>query len=567
MEQASCRILPHCIQKIPVNLARGFDTLRSRMNREAPSTAPIKKHPDSWLLVIFALQIAALAIAGWIYRESLNSDAIAYLRLAHYYAEGPIELAVSGNWGPMLSWALAPLLKIGIPQLAAARIAMAISSVWFLWASIALFRSYGLPIRTIRWLSAITALLTIPWSVENITPDLLVGGFICAGVAAMSDRCWMTSPGRACLAGVIWGAAYLAKAIALPLALLTATAFALLWWFSLRPLRAAIVRPLGITLLAFGLTAAPWMTILSMKYHRFTFSTTRAMMHAVGNPITLQATNTPFLGNHFRTPEPGRITVWEDPVVSSEFEWSPVSSWDNARRQWLLVSRSFVKTQATLTSIFPAWLPVIFVAGWILLRTRPRTGLLRQQFGWPLVPALILNSLYLPQEFMITEHRYFFGIVPLLLIALLQVGRVWQGLRSRVLIGTAVAITVLFAWGRLAALGSPSRTASHYAGVLSAKLQNAGITDAPYAGNAFLPRGRTGLCLAFLMNKPWIGDVQEPTAEIYRRSGARIFVLRRDAPLISELKACGDFESLDPLLFADPAEANAFPATVYRLRK
>ena len=165
--------------------------------------------------MIFTLQILGLAVAGWFYRHSLNPDAVAYLRLAHYYAEGPLELAVSGNWGPMLSWLLAPLLKAGVAPLTAARVLMGLSAVWFVWASMVLFRVYALPPRITRLCAALIAVVTIPWSVENITPDLLVGGFICLGVAALSVPGWLASGRRAVFAGGIWGAAYLAKAIAL----------------------------------------------------------------------------------------------------------------------------------------------------------------------------------------------------------------------------------------------------------------------------------------------------------------------------------------------------------------
>jgi hypothetical protein len=443
---------------------------------------------------------------------------------------------------------------------------MGFSAAWFLWASVILFRAYQIPARAVRWFAAIIAFLTIPWSVENIAPDLLVGGFICVGVASLSTASWINSRRLACLAGIIWGAAYLAKAIALPLALLTVITFGLLWYFSFKLNRKNVMRAIALALLAFGLVAAPWITILTAKYGHLTFSTTRTLMHAVDNPQILAATNTPFLGTQFIAPEPGRLTTWEDPSASLEYEWSPFSSLDHFHRQCQLVASSFLKTQITLTSLFPAWLPCVCFVIWIILKhPAPRT-LLQQRFGWSLAPPLILNSLYLPQEFMMTEHRYFFSVAPLLLVVLWQLGRIQEGLRFRRLFWAATLSLVVAACARWAALAPASQTASHHACILAEKLHRAGIADGPYAGNALLPRGRTGLFLAFLMNRPWIGDVPNPTAEAYRHSGAKVIVVRRDASVNMELSAANDFQDLDPILFTNKAEAVFTPVKVYRLR-
>ena len=327
-----------------------------------------------------------------------------------------------------------------------------------------------------------------------------------------------------------------------------------------------MTRAVTLTLLVFGLIAAPWITILSAKYGYLTFSTTRTLMHAVDNPQLLVATNTPFLGTQFIAPAPGRLTTWEDPSASREFEWSPFSSLGHFHRQCRLMATSFIKSQITLTSLFPAWLPCVCIVIWIFSKTPAPKTLLQRRFGWPLAPALILNALYLPQEFMMTEHRYFFSIAPLVLVVLWQLGRIWEGLRFRWLLWAAALSLVVAACARWAVLTPASQTASHYAYVLAEKLHRAGIADGPYAGNAMLPRGRTGLFLAFLVSEPWVGDVPNPTAEAYLRSGATIIVVRRDARVNMELEAANDFEDLDAMLFTNKAEADSTPVKVYHLR-
>ena len=43
----------------------------------------------------------------------LNTDAIAYMRIAEYWVSGNFELAVTGYWGPLLSLLMVPFLLKG----------------------------------------------------------------------------------------------------------------------------------------------------------------------------------------------------------------------------------------------------------------------------------------------------------------------------------------------------------------------------------------------------------------------------------------------------------------------
>ena len=108
--------------------------------------------PTSRLVpAVFVCQILALAAAGWINRQALNPDGVAYMRIASYYAPGKMDLAVSGYWGPLLSWLLVPWLKAGVTAVAAARIVMALSAVYFLWACWRVFVGFGLRGKPLNW--------------------------------------------------------------------------------------------------------------------------------------------------------------------------------------------------------------------------------------------------------------------------------------------------------------------------------------------------------------------------------------------------------------------------------
>ena len=90
----------------------------------AKSSAP-------WVVAILTTQMFLLFWAGDQNRHNLNTDAVAYLRIAGYYAQGHTELAVSGYWGPMLSWMIAVLLKFHAAPLVAARVVMGAAAILF----------------------------------------------------------------------------------------------------------------------------------------------------------------------------------------------------------------------------------------------------------------------------------------------------------------------------------------------------------------------------------------------------------------------------------------------------
>ena len=65
----------------------------------------------------------------------LNTDAIAYMRIAEYWAAGNFELAVTGYWGPLLSLLMVPFLWLGVDPLISGKLAMLISAIVFFHGS------------------------------------------------------------------------------------------------------------------------------------------------------------------------------------------------------------------------------------------------------------------------------------------------------------------------------------------------------------------------------------------------------------------------------------------------
>lgn len=523
----------------------------------------------SWsaLRLAFVVQFILLAVAGWQNRFALNTDAIAYLRLAGYYAHGQTDLMISGYWGPLISWLLAPLLACDVTPLLAARMVMGASAILFLFGSRALLRNLnlapGLEILGV-WLVAIA---TVFWSVEMITPDLLVGGLICLATSVMISPRWPDERRRAIVAGALWGVAYLAKAVALPLAFAISLGFTLLWRFARIADMRALRRQLAITLVTCALASSPWIAILSIKYGRPTFSTTGRIAHAIVGPPDVERYH-PY-SRSFHQPEIGRITSWEDPSRMPYRYWSPFENREYAAHQIKLLRQNFVTVWQILGDMDAVGIGALALLACLLALPLSRERLATERWRWSFAPIVCLGGIYLPIYVQRVDARYFYVALPLLWAGVVGVIE-WSGkffsrrwLRDALFTLAFVSFFLPVALRcSLAVEGAPN-FAGEAAHALAEKFRRADLHGA-IAGSGLMAGGRAGLFAAFLLNEPWFGDEKWPSPESIRRSGARFFVVARSHPLTGQLANDG-FRDLDLRLFTSTEEASQFPLKVYEV--
>lgn len=527
---------------------------------------------------LFAAQAVLLAVAAWRNLHQLNPDAVAYVRIAGYYAAGQWDLAVTGYWGPLLSWLMVPLLKAGVPPLVAARVVMAVSGVVFLSGAVTVFRAFRLPRVALLTGAWIAMGWSVFWSVRHITPDLLLAGV--AGVAVSATMKTVLTPcrqlavatssphatetaatasrrhgsagrRRAIAAGVWWGVAYLAKAVALPWAGLVTTGLALFALSGRRELRREMAQRLGWVWLCTMLVAAPWMGVLSLHYGKFTFSTTGPIAHALAGPGEESRYHPAMVTLH--QPDAGRVTQWEEPSRMAYRYWSPFAnaqSWQHQLRVmqrnagllagWLLPAEAWLHGEE-----LPGWrrwlstfdfLGLAMVALWFsgIALLRQLSRLRRARLLWAWVPVGALAWLYLPFFVMAEDNRYFYPLWPFLWLLTLaarpqSAGPATRGHRRigfRVMVVSFAAPTVLWCGAALHGLPNPAAEAAQK---LAAQLR-ADRVAGPFAGSASLPGGRTGLYTAFLLGGRWLGDDPQARPEAFSKAGAQVVFVHRGAP-------------------------------------
>jgi len=502
---------------------------------------------------VFVYQLLALLIAAWFFRDNLNTDGVAYVQLAKHYARGDFALAVSGHWSPLISWLIAVLLKTGLSPLAAARGFMIFSAIFFLSGSLQLFRSLALPGPTTILGGVVMAVLSIPWSVENITPDLLLAGLVAWAVALMLTPKALEKPQYSICAGVIWEIAFLCKAIALPLGLLTIVGISV-WWLGQITPRKQIVSAMLWSISGIALISAPWVTVMTLHYGRFTVANSAGDCHSLVGPTVSQRVL--LLDRGIQPPPAGRLTIWEDPENPFP-DWSPLASSTNALHQAKVILKNIPIVILMLTSVsllFP------FLLGWMAWRLQDKK--FWEQKHLPLLlPVLFLGALYLPNYVMLTEERYFYAAAPLLFAAAAQLNN-WRSFGLVIIAAAFIAPNAFRAGIHL----NNSRKACQSAHALAEKISKKQL-GGPVVGSGKVSGGRLGLYLAWWLQEPWLGDEPQPNAADYKHSGAQLLVAVRNSEIARELTADPETSNLDVELFPTAADAKNFPIQIFQVRK
>lgn len=509
----------------------------------------------AWLAALTLL----LALAGWRSLDNIYYDTIAYLRIAGYYAAGRLDLALTGYWGPLLSWLMVPALAAGLDHLVTTRLAMGVSALLFCLAARRLLRCLAVPAAARGVGDALILLFGLVWSVTVATPDLLMAALVQLGLG------WTLGPdpagagSRPFAAGLCYGAAYLAKAVALPVTVAMLLLIAAVRWRTRAAEPGALLRRTGWSLAGVLLVAAPWIALLSWHYGKPIVSSSGPIAHAIVGPDNPDRLHP--LHHRFQPPSPGRLSTWEDPAEMDYPYWSPFRSLSALAYQARLTARNLAEAASRLGGF--DWLRLGLlgtVAGFLLARHDAGTWRVqRWRLGLPVIAAATLPyALSLPDE-----TRYYLLCWPLLLaaalgFALTEMDGEQRPARRRLLLALiALSFVAGLRYEMLAAAERATDPAYRVARALAPVLARTD-SDGPLAS---VSDGGVAYYLSFLLGRPYIGDkIDERDPDAAARAGAALLVTRTRTPLARQLAAAppAGLERLD----VDPG----LPVLVYRVR-
>jgi hypothetical protein len=495
--------------------------------------------------VIFLIQIVFLIWVVWENHDWISTDGISYIGIAQYYASGQIDLAVSGYWSPMLSWLIAPLLGVVNEPLYAAQIAMGISAIVFLMGCMAIFRIMG--IRSFAMFAAlgIVVFFSVRWAIQGITPDLLMSGILCLAISRIMHPDWCDKPSVQFSAGLIFGAAYLAKAVALPLSFILIIVAGCLWTICQQTGPTRALRSVAITCIGLLLIAGPWILVLSFKYERPVFSTSAGISHAVLNP---SKRGHPAFKN-FHIPVQGRFSSWEDPNPKKYAHWTPFDSMENLRHQMRIIVSNAIKAVNLIKGLDFLGIGLVTVLLGFFFHAPWRENIRLHRWRWAAIFIGCLVGIYLPVAG--KDVRYYLAIYPFLLGG--SLGFMEHQLKNQFgqvkMLHLMVVILVSLSFLFPLATGSffPHRPPYQAAKVLKEKLNALNISG-PIASTSRLEN--IDSYTAFLMKVPWHGRSERAqTVEEVEASQAKIIIVDRGTLMDTNLKSDESFISLDERMF------------------
>ncbi len=266
----------------------------------------------------FVTLVVAIVAIVLLEQRAVSSDGASYLAISRHWAEGEWTTAINGYWSPLLSLLIAPAAILGIPLIAAAKIFAGATSVAAICAVQRLMRVGGAD----PTIAAIVAVGASPFAVfaaiDNLTPDLLMATLLVLFVAEMVGGLQ-----RPVVAGLLGGAAFLAKAYALPFIvvypIVVAVAAGALVRFARRGdrghdaaerMRWALRRLLRTAAVAAAI-AVGWSALISIDEGRVTFSTSAEYNSAISQP---GSPGNPYSYAGLIDPDhPTAFWGWEDP--------------------------------------------------------------------------------------------------------------------------------------------------------------------------------------------------------------------------------------------------------------
>ncbi len=477
--------------------------------------------------------IGAVCQAGYI-----NADFVGYVTIAHRILDS--ARWINGYWSPLYSWCMLPLIAGGVDDLIAGRIVVIASGVGYVLGI------YGLATRfldgTSRWDSAMLAglmfcatLQAAVWSSSLLDPDLLADALLFGCFFALLNLRPSRIRAKTFAGGLLAGLAFLGKAYFLPYLLILGPATILLQAASgwrnessskgTAGLRACLA---GCTffVLGLGIVAGPWIAVLSMHYHRTTFSTAGSANHANVGPANF---------GHDPLWSPGLTADFiSDPHLAGD--WSAFQDVERFKHQAKVFLHNASNCAGHIAAWLALWAAALVGAVWIRSADRPNIWRTPGHLWCVLAVALYCGGYC----FINLEARYIVPVVsPLLcLSAMLMIRplpgalmspRVSAWFRAERIWWTGLLVVLPFS---VQDIYRYDRAAFHHAGCMELR-PFARITSrmndlprGPIASSAFhrgLLQAYASQRLADYLGAPLETDSAQ-TMEQLQKAGARIFL-------------------------------------------
>lgn len=255
-----------------------------RKNWNVKQVLSRKKVQIGILIGVIAIVAFALALVTSHFRDHLGIDAISYMSIARQYANGHFVEAINAFWSPMISWLMAPLVKVGIGGALAFMIVNALTALFIIiFGAICIWRwTKGNFFAALVYVLAVSPLLIDV--IRILSPDLLVVAWALIFLAVLSWAHKRLAIARSLdwrivvALGAVGALGYVIKLYTLPVFTVSLLIWSVVLFSVYHPkarkdILRSIVKWLSLPILSIVcmfVIASPWIIALSLKYERVT---------------------------------------------------------------------------------------------------------------------------------------------------------------------------------------------------------------------------------------------------------------------------------------------------------
>ncbi len=450
--------------------------------------------PASWLPMGLGLALGLLA--GFPLRFLVGTDLTCYLLAARDYASGAFGLAVSPYWSPLLSWLTVPATWLGIAPHLLAHTWGAVGLGARAWAASLLAERLGASPGAVLG-SGILVALAGAVDVHRAS-DQWMGALFLAFLALFMPAREAAAPRDApVLPGALAGLAYLAKAAALPHALLVAGV-------DLGLRRRG--RDFAWFLLGLALLAGPWILVLSLRSGTPTLGAAGSVNLRAFAPDGRPEWHPYFQATRLMPPPQGRMHAWQVPETHPYPELSGLASPPGLAALRRRFREGLWRALRTVSGpdTDALCLRLLALAGLVATALGGSRALFADRHQARLLLAAVVSGVVLYLPVVNDQDRYYWVARDLLTVAAVvgaarlaaaAADPVSAGRRSVLLLGISLALPP--AIGLLALVARPP--VGEATVLLAARLRASGI-EGPMAGSRF-----QALVVAYHLDVPFQG--------------------------------------------------------------
>ncbi|MFT7589021.1 MAG: putative membrane protein [Limisphaerales bacterium] len=271
-------------------------------------------------LIIFSI-IALLVLIFSVDLLSFGADGIQYVQIAQQWASGNWDAALNAYWGPLVSWLMIPLLKLGVDPFLSFKIERFITAIFFFWLCLRWLKRLGIS-NFMYWLCLpVIAILPLQWMLHE-TPDLLYSTLVLVWLElalGLKDKAKYPY-----IAGLVGALLYLTKAFGFPFfaSNLLVVLILLGWYYKSASSSYKLLKEGSIALGIFLGFSLIWILTISVHYEAAIIGTSGSY-----NQLMLGPDNSPteiinssfvlptFAGN-LEFPAEGQLSSWQEPYLS-----------------------------------------------------------------------------------------------------------------------------------------------------------------------------------------------------------------------------------------------------------